>query len=68
VIDGRHDREHAALETLPRAGPVFDLAGSKPFEAALDRRQRVGGREQRVDIGFGQVERQGAESTSATSG
>jgi hypothetical protein len=59
VVHRRHDREKAAFQPDPVAGDVLDRAGVEPQERVLDRGDRVGRREQPVDVGFCQRERQG---------
>jgi hypothetical protein len=58
VIGGGHDGEHAVGQAHPGPRPVLDLAAREPLEAGLDRRQGIGGREELLDFGFSQVERQ----------
>jgi hypothetical protein len=48
--------QEAAVETEPEARPVLDHPAREPREAALDRLDRVGGREQLLDVGLAQVE------------
>ena len=49
-VGGGHHRERAVLEPKPVARPVLDGAGGQAEEARLDRRDRVGGREQLADV------------------
>jgi len=53
VVGGRHDCERTVAQARAGAGPVLDLAAREPLEAGLDRRERVGGREELLDLGFG---------------
>ena len=56
VVDRGHHREEPALERDAVARDVLDRAGVQPQERVLDRGDRVGRREQPVDVGFCQRE------------
>jgi hypothetical protein len=60
AVDGRHDREGAGLQLESASRHVVDLARRHPAEAVLDDRHRLAGRDQALDVGFGQVERHAA--------
>src|SRR6185437_11929391 len=56
-ICGGHHREHAVLETEPVARPVLDRPVRHPPEAALDRVDRLRGREQLCDLVLAEMNR-----------
>ena len=62
LVHRGHDRERALAGASPCARTVPDRTARLPLEARLDRRERVGRREQLLDVRFGQVERQSHEA------
>ena len=67
AVGSGHDGERAVGQSHAGPRPILDLAARKPLEAGLDRRQRIGRREELFDLGFGEVERQAAKPISASS-
>ena len=57
MSDGGHVRQRALRQPKPAARGDLDLALRHPPEARLDGFDRVGGLEERRDIGFAEVER-----------
>ncbi len=60
-----HHRERAVVEPEPVARPVLDRAGRQPPEARLDRVDGLVRRQQRIDVGLGEIERHGLDSLTA---
>ena len=67
LVDRGHDREHPLAGASPCARTIPDRAARLPLEAGLDRRERIGRREQLLDVSFGQVERQALKPIAASS-
>ena len=67
LVHRGHDRERALAGASPCARTIPDRTARLPLEARLDRRERVGRREQLLDVSFGQVERQAPKPIAASS-
>ena len=64
-IDGGHDRERTVREAQPPARRVLDRPSGEAQQRRLHRLDRVLGRQERLDVGLREVERQGAASLGA---
>ena len=68
TVDARHDREDAVRQLHPHARRVVDHASCKPFEARLDRGDRVEWSQELGDLLLGDVQVRPAGFEPATPG